>query len=63
MHYVLESFSLLISIGFIWAFAAILTAVGAYNNVKPMTEQSCRVDQSVLLSSAPWYFHNIGVLF
>ncbi|PSR99732.1 Nucleobase-ascorbate transporter like [Actinidia chinensis var. chinensis] len=54
MHSVLERFSLLISVGIIWGFAAILTAVGAYNNVKPMTEQSCRVDRSVLLSSAPW---------
>ncbi|PSS31390.1 Nucleobase-ascorbate transporter like [Actinidia chinensis var. chinensis] len=54
IHSVLERFSLLICVGLIWAFAAILTAAGAYNNVKPMTEQSCRVDRSFLLSSAPW---------
>ncbi|KAL6995581.1 N-terminal acetyltransferase [Sarracenia purpurea var. burkii] len=53
-HFLLERFGLLICIGFIWAFAAILTAAGAYNNVKTETQQSCRTDRSFLLSSAPW---------
>ncbi|XVE69993.1 hypothetical protein DITRI_Ditri10aG0036100 [Diplodiscus trichospermus] len=51
---ILERFGLLLCIGIIWAFAAILTVSGAYNNVKPATKQSCRTDGSYLMSSAPW---------
>ncbi|KAJ8771560.1 hypothetical protein K2173_026737 [Erythroxylum novogranatense] len=51
---VLEKFGLLLCIGIVWAFAAILTAAGAYNSVSPLTKQSCRTDQSYLISSAPW---------
>ncbi|XWS74508.1 hypothetical protein CRYUN_Cryun01aG0003900 [Craigia yunnanensis] len=53
-HLILERFALLFCIGIIWAFAAILTVAGAYNNVKTATKQSCRTDQSFLISSAPW---------
>ncbi|XP_022773293.1 nucleobase-ascorbate transporter 3-like isoform X2 [Durio zibethinus] len=53
-HQILERFALLFCIGIIWAFAAILTVSGAYNNVKTTTKQSCRTDRSYLLSSAPW---------
>ncbi|KAE8727966.1 Nucleobase-ascorbate transporter 3 [Hibiscus syriacus] len=53
-HLILERFALLFCIGIIWAFAAILTVSGAYNNVKTTTEQSCRTDRSYLMSSAPW---------
>ncbi|EOY14597.1 Xanthine/uracil permease family protein isoform 2 [Theobroma cacao] len=53
-HLILERFALLLCIGIIWAFAAILTVSGAYNNVKPATKQSCRTDRSYLMSSAPW---------
>lgn len=52
---VLERFALLLCIGLVWAFAAILTAAGAYNNVKEQTKVSCRTDRSFLMSSAPWY--------
>lgn len=52
---VLERFGLLICIGLIWAFAAILTVAGAYNHVREVTKQSCRTDRSFLMSSAPWY--------
>ncbi|KAL7245103.1 hypothetical protein ACSBR2_000440 [Camellia fascicularis] len=51
---VLERYALLICVGLIWAFAAILTASGAYNRVKVETARSCRIDRSYLLSSAPW---------
>lgn len=50
-----ERFALLVCIGIVWAFAAILTAAGAYNNVSSKTKLSCRTDGSGLLSSAPWY--------
>ncbi|KAK8647141.1 hypothetical protein V6N13_120896 [Hibiscus sabdariffa] len=53
-HVILERFALLFCIGIIWAFAAILTVAGAYNNVKNATKQSCRTDRSFLISSAPW---------
>ncbi|XWS14648.1 hypothetical protein CRYUN_Cryun35bG0027300 [Craigia yunnanensis] len=53
-HLILERFALLFCIGIIWAFAAILTVAGAYNNVKTATKQSCRTDQSLPISSAPW---------
>jgi len=50
----LERFGLLFCIGIAWAFAAILTAAGAYNNVGVQKKQSCRVDQTFPISSAPW---------
>ncbi|GFP92711.1 nucleobase-ascorbate transporter 3 [Phtheirospermum japonicum] len=50
----LERFALLVCVGLIWAFAAILTAAGAYNHVKEQTKSSCRTDHSFLMSSAPW---------
>ncbi|KAE8674533.1 Nucleobase-ascorbate transporter 3 [Hibiscus syriacus] len=53
-HLILERFALLLCIGIIWAFAAILTVSGAYNNVKTATKLSCRTDRSYLMSSAPW---------
>lgn len=51
---VLERFGLLFCMGLVWAFAAILTAAGAYNNVRQQTKLSCRTDRSFLMSSAPW---------
>lgn len=51
---VLEKFAVLICVGLIWVFAAILTAAGVYNDVKLKTKQSCRTDGLHLLSSAPW---------
>lgn len=56
---VLERFALLFCIGIVWAFAAILTVSGAYNNVKTATKQSCRTDRSYLMSSAPWYVYDM----
>lgn len=60
-HVILERYGLLICIGIVWAFAAILTAAGAYNNVKEETKQNCRTDHSFLISSAPWYVRIIGL--
>ncbi|GAB4851983.1 N-terminal acetyltransferase [Ancistrocladus abbreviatus] len=53
-HPQLERYALLLCIGIVWAFAAILTVAGAYNHVKQQTKQSCRTDGSHLISSAPW---------
>ncbi|XP_031405433.1 nucleobase-ascorbate transporter 3 isoform X1 [Punica granatum] len=53
-HNILERYALLLCIGIIWAFAAILTVSGAYNNVPEQTKLSCRTDRSFLMSSAPW---------
>ncbi|KAH6796273.1 hypothetical protein C2S51_037259 [Perilla frutescens var. frutescens] len=50
----LERYALLVCVGIVWAFAAILTVSGAYNNVKQQTKLSCRTDHSFLMSSAPW---------
>ncbi|GAB2246801.1 hypothetical protein Droror1_Dr00006683 [Drosera rotundifolia] len=53
-HPMLERYALFLCIGIVWAFAAILTAAGAYKHVKQTTMQSCRTDRSYLISSAPW---------
>lgn len=53
-HPFLERYALLLCIALIWAFAAILTVAGAYNNVGEQTKRSCRTDRSSLISSAPW---------
>lgn len=60
-HNILERFALLLCIGLIWAFAAILTESGAYNNAKEQTKQSCRTDRTFLISSAPWYVQISGL--
>uniref|UniRef100_A0A7C8YP96 Xanthine/uracil/vitamin C permease n=1 Tax=Opuntia streptacantha TaxID=393608 RepID=A0A7C8YP96_OPUST len=52
-HPILERYALLLCLGVVWAFAAILTVGGVYNRVKEQTKMSCRTDHS-LISSAPW---------
>nr|CAB3466322.1 unnamed protein product [Digitaria exilis] len=52
--FLFERYSLLLCIGIVWAFAAILTAAGAYNHASPKTQLHCRTDKSFLMSSAPW---------
>ncbi|CAA7019626.1 unnamed protein product [Microthlaspi erraticum] len=54
IHMILERYALLVCLALIWAFAAILTVSGAYNNVSVATKQSCRTDRSFLMSSASW---------
>ncbi|KAM1012603.1 hypothetical protein ACFX13_043420 [Malus domestica] len=53
-HNILERFALLLCIGLVWSFAAILTEAGAYNTAKQQTKQNCRTDRSYLIASAPW---------
>ncbi|KAI7734113.1 hypothetical protein M8C21_024396 [Ambrosia artemisiifolia] len=53
-HYILERFALLFCIALVWAFAALLTVAGAYNNVGQQTKLNCRTDRSYLMESAPW---------
>lgn len=57
----LERYALLVCIALVWAFAAILTVSGAYNNVKQQTKLSCRTDRSFLMSSAPWYIMHFRI--
>lgn len=54
-HFIVERFALLFCIAIVWAFAAILTVAGGYNNVPEQTKLSCRTDRTYLMSSAPWY--------
>ncbi|CAN8284425.1 unnamed protein product [Cochlearia groenlandica] len=54
IHMILERYALLVCLALIWAFAAILTVSGAYNNVPTATKQSCRTDRAFLISSASW---------
>ncbi|GLT57907.1 hypothetical protein SLA2020_308440 [Shorea laevis] len=53
-NFIFERFALLFCIGIVWAFAAILTVAGAYNNVKNQTKESCRIDRASLISDASW---------
>ncbi|CAH1454371.1 unnamed protein product [Lactuca virosa] len=53
-HPILERFALLFCVALVWAFAALLTVAGAYNNVGNKTKLSCRTDRSYLMESAPW---------
>ncbi|XP_047978940.1 nucleobase-ascorbate transporter 6-like [Salvia hispanica] len=50
---VLDRYSLLISLAFVWIYAEILTLSGAFNKTK---QSSCRTDGSGLISSAPWFY-------
>ncbi|KAJ6409448.1 hypothetical protein OIU84_009033 [Salix udensis] len=47
-------YAVLLTVAVVWAYAAVLTAVGAYNNKSPLTQLSCRVDRAGLISAAPW---------
>ncbi|KAL6546490.1 DUF1279 superfamily [Orobanche minor] len=51
---VLERFALLISVTFIWAYAHLLTASGAYRHSPELTQRNCRTDKANLIPSAPW---------
>lgn len=47
-------YAVLLTVAVVWAYAAVLTAVGAYNNKSPLTQLSCRVDRAGLIGAAPW---------
>ncbi|KAL3515372.1 hypothetical protein ACH5RR_022274 [Cinchona calisaya] len=49
-----DQFAVLIAVGLVWAYAALLTVAGAYKNRPPNTQFSCRVDRSGLISGASW---------
>ncbi|TMX04980.1 hypothetical protein EJD97_003765 [Solanum chilense] len=51
---IFERFAVLLSVGIVWAFAALLTVAGAYKNRPLQTQFSCRVDRSGLVSGASW---------
>lgn len=51
---IFERFAVLLSVAIVWAYAALLTVTGAYNNRPPQTQFSCRVDRSGLISGASW---------
>uniref|UniRef100_M1CFL6 Nucleobase ascorbate transporter n=1 Tax=Solanum tuberosum TaxID=4113 RepID=M1CFL6_SOLTU len=51
---IFERFAVLLSVGIVWAFAALLTVAGAYTNRPLQTQFSCRVDRSGLVSGASW---------
>ncbi|XP_060175974.1 nucleobase-ascorbate transporter 4-like isoform X1 [Lycium barbarum] len=51
---IFERFAVLLSIAIVWAYAALLTVTGAYNNRSPQTQFSCRVDRSGIISGASW---------
>ncbi|XP_042442293.1 nucleobase-ascorbate transporter 3-like isoform X1 [Zingiber officinale] len=53
-YFLLERFSIILCVKVVWAFAAVLTAAGAYNHVPEKTKLHCRTDRSYLISSAPW---------
>ncbi|KAL7119139.1 hypothetical protein ACP275_02G044600 [Erythranthe tilingii] len=49
-----DRFAVLLSVGIVWAYAALLTVAGAYKNRPLNTQLSCRVDRSGLVSGSSW---------
>ncbi|CAI9104255.1 OLC1v1002890C1 [Oldenlandia corymbosa var. corymbosa] len=49
-----DRYAVLLSVGLVWAYAALLTVAGAYKNRSPETQFSCRVDRSGLISGSSW---------
>ncbi|KAI3445879.1 hypothetical protein Pfo_002544 [Paulownia fortunei] len=49
-----DRFAVLLSVGIVWAYAALLTVAGAYSNRPLNTQLSCRVDRSGLVSGSSW---------
>ncbi|KAB5527659.1 hypothetical protein DKX38_021506 [Salix brachista] len=52
---IFERFPVLICIAFVWIYAIILTASGAYREKRVITQISCRTDRANLISTAPWF--------
>ncbi|GAV81021.1 Xan_ur_permease domain-containing protein [Cephalotus follicularis] len=52
--HVFDRFAVIFSVVIVWIYAHLLTVGGAYNNVAPKTQASCRTDRSGLIDSAPW---------
>lgn len=51
---VYDRYAVLLSVGIVWTFAALLTVAGAYKHRPLQTQFSCRVDRSGLISGASW---------
>ncbi|KAG8368492.1 hypothetical protein BUALT_Bualt15G0051300 [Buddleja alternifolia] len=49
-----DRFAVLLSVGIVWAYAALLTVAGAYKNKPLNTQLSCRVDRSGLVKGSSW---------
>ncbi|KAL3614356.1 N alpha-acetyl-transferase [Castilleja foliolosa] len=49
-----DRLAVLLSVGIVWAYAALLTVAGAYRNRPLNTQLSCRVDRSGLVSGSSW---------
>ena len=54
---IFERFPILICVTFVWIYAIILTASGAYRHKPSLTQLSCRTDKANLISTAPWYVY------
>ncbi|KAH0934692.1 hypothetical protein HID58_011809 [Brassica napus] len=52
---IFERFPILICVTFVWIYAIILTASGAYRHKPSLTQLSCRTDKANLISTAPWF--------
>ncbi|KAH1211720.1 Nucleobase-ascorbate transporter 1 [Glycine max] len=52
---IFERFPVLICVPFVWIYAVILTASGAYRHKPDITQHSCRTDRANLISTAPWF--------
>ncbi|PIN18365.1 Xanthine/uracil transporter [Handroanthus impetiginosus] len=51
---IIDRFAVLLSVGIVWAYAAVLTVAGAYKNKPLDTQLSCRVDRSGLVGGSSW---------
>lgn len=51
---VFDRFAVLFSVAIVWIYAHLLTVGGAYKNVAPITQLSCRTDRAGIISAAPW---------
>ncbi|KAJ0106654.1 hypothetical protein Patl1_17982 [Pistacia atlantica] len=51
---IFDRFAVIFSVVIVWIYAHLLTVGGAYNNVGPKTQASCRTDRAGLIDAAPW---------
>ncbi|XP_073022764.1 nucleobase-ascorbate transporter 4-like, partial [Primulina eburnea] len=51
---IFDRYVVLISVGIVWAYAALLTVARAYKNRPLNTQLSCRVDRSGLVGGSSW---------
>ncbi|XP_061370162.1 nucleobase-ascorbate transporter 6-like isoform X1 [Gastrolobium bilobum] len=51
---IFDRFAVLFSVAIVWIYALLLTVGGAYKNVPPTTQITCRTDRAGIISAAPW---------